>query len=305
METIHQHAESDKLQEYADLHHGGDRLRAIYDLMYNSDVPGGFDPYVDELSEIEACFTMTILEEHAIKQYGGVKEYRNALKAEQLAAQLDVETDAVRNGAKNPYFKNWLLSLLGLVVAVGVSVAADIWWHISYIGEVAIGLASMYVAGLSISCLRFWRLKRLLARIPTVDASEEASDTDVPDFDTVLASFYARGYTYPEGGYMGDPTQPHIAMPSEEEVQSNQLLAKKRLIRGLWMLPLCALAAFVLLMLATVNGIVGIVGALALFAWIAWIVVSMFRALRRVRTIDGIKDDALRKQCENRQNIYA
>ena len=144
----------------------------------------------------------------------------------------------------------------------------------------------------------------MLARI-SVDESKEASDACVPDFETVLASFYARGYTYPEGGYMGDPNRPHTAMPSEEEVQSNQLLAKKRLIRGLWMLPLCALAAFVLLMLATVNGIVGIVGALALFAWIAWIVVSMFRALCRSRSIHCIKDDTLRKQCEKRQNIYA
>lgn len=304
--SIGERAENKTLQEYADLYCGGDRLRAIYELMFLPDVPAGyFDRYVDELSSIEATFVVCILEVIAIKGYGGEKEFRDSVKAEQLAAQLGVETEDVRKSNENPYFKKWLWSLLFLVLAIGVSVAAAIWWHISFIGEVSIGLAATYMASVILPSIRFQRLKRLLARVPS---QEEMVNVEgyVPDFETVINRFYASGFTYPEAGYMGNQNYPNNRpVLTEEEGKAQLLLAKKRLIRGLWMLPVCLITLFVLLMLSTIHSIVAIVAAVAFFALVAWVVVSMFRAVLRAR--DGylyIKDEEECQRYKTKQSGY-
>lgn len=179
------------LQEYADANCNGDRFRAIYELTLNSG-EGGFDPYVDELTEDEANFVVALLTLDGFRIYGKDGFYQ-MIKTNQLAASLGTTVEEVQAQEKNPHAKGFLWGI-GLVVgAIALSVllavlptdnGADL---AATGGSVAVGLASMNFATKLLSFLKYNKLRKMVAKLPDVDP--EHANKEPESFEEAMA-FY-------------------------------------------------------------------------------------------------------------------
>lgn len=288
--------ENRKLQEYADAQCGGDRYRAIYELLYSGE-KGSFDPYVEELSKEEAAFTLFLIRGSAVKAYGSEETFRKAEKANNLAASMDLELDDVKPETKNPYKKKLLVSLLGMVGAIAVTVGVALLnkrvnlGFLAYTGEVLMGLSALSIAEKLILCNRFRRLKRLAAVIPSLPEAKENNKGPVP-FEEAMAAFTAK--------------MSKIPSVKPEAAEALVAAAKKRNVKALLWVPVYVVAMFVSMMVAAGVGLAGgIIGAVGLLGFSVWQVASMLRVLRKSKDISYTEgmDPAKLQKLQNRQSL--
>lgn len=191
MDYERQTTENLSFQEYADLHFGGNRMRAVHELLYYSE--NGLSAYIDDLTQEEASFIVYLLQKHAFSAYGGEAGFAKALHAETLAETLELNTDDIHPDTPNPFVKSLKRKLLGLLGAIVFSVAASllaphIQADLSFIGEILIGLCSLSVAGEVFSIFRFNRLKKEVSQLPDAETLKANTPEAIP-FEEAYAGF--------------------------------------------------------------------------------------------------------------------
>ena len=283
-----------KLQQYADEHCGGDRFRAIYELMLHSG-EGGFDPYVDELSQEEADFVVSLLTLDAMRIYGK-DGFCKRVKAEQLAASLGTSTDEVKANRRNPFRKGLLI---GILLVLG-AIAADVLLAVlplgisgstaAIIGSALTGLAATALAERVILFAKYNRLRKMTAELPEGDP-EGCANSEPESFEEAMA-FYRQG----------EVDEPIDKAEAETRLRS----AKKQNIKALLWMPVYLLAIILCAVLASKTGMIGkIAGVLILIGFLLWQWVAMFRRVRAARAVGNLRDaDSLAKQAmEQRQGL--
>lgn len=286
------------LQDYADEHCGGNRYRAIYELLFIAG-ENTLDPYVDEMSSDDATFTFMMMRLQSIRAYGSTENYQKALKAESLAEQLKVSIDDVRAGIENPFKKKLLtefLKLLGAVLLPGLAALLLKSMGVGYdwifgIQPILIGLAAMSVSGALISFSRFRKLKKLLTEFP-----KPAQLDTYPSFEECMDA-------YAELGNQGKT----YASSTPEEANAAMDAARKTNIIALLMLPVFAIVIIAAIVGAIAGGVVGcIIGCAAIIAFFFWQMRRVWKATLRTRnTTSGIPvGNPGRKPAEKRQSLY-
>lgn len=285
------------LQEYADQYCGGDRFRAIYELV-DSDVAGSFDRHIDDLSQEEARFVLWLVQNSAVKAYGGQKIFDKALKANTLAETLGVDIDSLQSETPNPFAKKLVLSIIGIFAAIAITVVISIInqhfnTKIAYIGEVLIGLASMSVAGNITQFFRFCKLKKLASDLPSSEALK-AKEYNPPPFEEAFALF----------------NQSNASAPDIEREEAECLLrtSKKQIVKTLLWLMVFVVVAVICVFVAYGTGIVGgVIGALCLIAFFIWQMVTLFRRLIKSKAVGNVRgvDVQQQKAMDTQQSLLA
>ena len=264
-----QTTENMDIQEYADAHCGGDRLRAIHSILC-SDEKIPFDPYVDSLTKDEANFTFLLVCKHAIIHYGGEKSYQKALRCYSTLSSLGLEEEDLKK--PNPFVKPLLKHLAFLACAVFIPVVAQL-----FLTDVS-WLTSL------LSLLRFNKVKKFFASLPA-----RTDDTPVKvSFDEVLEQY---------NEYLRSKTTPEVA---EKALQQS----KKANISALIWLPAFSLLNLVSMFASYANVIAGSVCCTLIPAFFMWKIPRAFRAVRRGKeAVDGLPDggQAVQTPMEKRQ----
>ena len=282
-----------KLQEYADTHCQGDRRRAIYELMHTGQ-EGSFDPYVDELSQEEANFTLAIIQLNMIKASGGEENFRKYWKAEELATKLDTSTQAVEQDGKNPFLRKLLWGLLVMACAVVIPIVLmNIWADATWLPglqSVLIGLASLQLADGLVNTLRFCRLKRKVKNLPPLQ-----ENTEPASYEECLAHYEKLG-------------KDEKKLPITSVADANTVLktARKQKIKGLLWLPVYLIVILLAGVLAMKAGLTGsIIGCVAVLLFAFWQMRAVWRATLQTRdVVAGLPaDDEQWTRMNNRQSI--
>ena len=184
-----------QLDQYAEVHHSGNKKKAIWDLLYTSDKQT-FEKYVEEMNEEEASFTLDLIEHSVICKLGGEENYKLAYRAEELSQQIGISPDDVKPDTANPFKKALICSLLLISGAIVLPVAllmifnsmgAETGW-ISTLSSIAIGLCSMNLATVLMKFCKFRKMQKLLSSLPA-----PKKDLENPTFEECMA-FYRDKY---------------------------------------------------------------------------------------------------------------
>ena len=290
-------ADTVTVQEYADLYCGGDRFRAIYELL-DCEEKGSFDRHIDDLSQEEARFVLWFVRDAANIAYGGQAAFNKAVKANALAESLGVEIDDLQPDTPNPFAKKLRWSILSIFAAIAITVLISVInkhfnANISYIGEVLIGLAAMSVAGHITQFFRFRKLKKLAATLPTTEMLN-AKTYSMPPFEEAFALF----------------RQSNTYLPEIEKDEAERLLRNSRRQLGktlLWSVGYL-FAIMISVFAAFTTGIVGgIIGSLGLIAFGVWQMITLYRSLLKSKAVGNVKnvDEQQQKRMDTRQSLYA
>lgn len=143
----------------------GDSKQAIEYLLYTVG-ENGFGPYIDELTQDEARFVVSILNRDAIKYFGSEKRYKEELIKNQSLAEFNLTEEEVRNTPKNPYKATLLKHICTMLLMNGGIIAlSSMGIDISALGlvqSVVTGLLAMTMAGNIIEYVKFKKMKKLV-----------------------------------------------------------------------------------------------------------------------------------------------
>ena len=161
------------LQSYADKHCGGDRCMAMHRLLFTGG-DGTLDYYVREMTAEETNFVTAMVQLQDIRAFGGEANFQSVLKAEKLAASLEVSTKDIREGMENPFRKNLRKELLKLAAAVVLpAVGALVLKLLGYgyewlfaVQAILVGLGAMNTAAALLLFFRYRKLEKLVAQLP-------------------------------------------------------------------------------------------------------------------------------------------
>lgn len=275
------------LQEYADAHCGGDRYRAIYEIM-SSGEQYALDPYVDGMTQEDATFAVYLLREDAIKFYGGEKGFRNAVKVETLAAQMDVSAET----AENPFRKKLLpdsLLLAGAVLMPAVLTYFLNRWQVGtswlvVVQSVLIGICSLRLAETLMRFFRFRKMKRLQRK----QTYNETPDGSIRPFEACMEGYRALFKS---------------ATPQEAEARLAVAAKKNWLAFGLWF---AFVALTVIACLISMAGTAAcVIGCTAVVFFALWQIRSAGKATFLTRdAVSGVPaDDPKKQSLEKRQSL--
>lgn len=294
------------LQDYADAYCGGDRRRALYNLLFIGK-NGRMDDYIDELNTAEANFVYDCMALNARRVFGGELGFKKVIKTETMAEQLDLSTDDILNGTtKNPYKKQLQtgsLMLAGSILLVAVQALIrkhtdiDVDWLTTVISILS-GISSLSVAEGLIGTIRFHRLKKRVKNTP-----QARKDVEPPSFEECMEFHLERSKDLKE-----------IPPATAEEAIQVLNTARKKNLRSLAFAPLLlAIVLTVGVSIAVgnivagtagklVTGISGIGGILA-FAW--WQIRAMAKAtMATTNVVRGLdRTDPQWQRLNNRQSL--
>lgn len=278
--------ENKDIQEYADAHCGGDRLRAIYDII-SSGEECCFDPYVDSLTTEEANFTLLLLRNEAVWVYGGEASYKKALRHYSILASLGLEEEDLKkpNPFTKPLLKQLALLLCAVLIPAVLIGVLDASW-IASVQPILIGLTAMSTANALLSFLRFNKVKKYLASI------DDLKPTGQPvhlTFEEAMAQY--------------NSIMPPKSTPAEAEKALHD--SKKANISVLSWYPAFCLLTTVSIFAAYMNPVAGSVCCALIAAFFMWKVPYAFKAvLRAKKAVDGLPGAGQPQQnsFEKRQN---
>lgn len=191
-------ADMPKLQDYADAYWQGDRQKALYDLLfYASAEKGKMDDYIDELSTEEANFVYCSMVKGSHYAYGSQDGFRDALRAEMHAANLDMELDDIRANKQNPFLKPLLVELVKMVGVIALIVPVTFLNKakvlpinpsiLNGIPAVLSGLVALDLGSNLINFFRYRKARKLAKNAPI--ANKEAA---TPSFEECLEYYQMR-----------------------------------------------------------------------------------------------------------------
>lgn len=253
------------IQQYADEHCGGDRFRAVYDIM-SSGVECALDPYVDSMSQEDATFAVILLQDDAIRIYGGEKSYKNVVKHYSLLSSLGLEEEALQK--PNPFVKPLLKQLVLLVCAIVVPalltiVLPDSSW-LPVLQSILLGLFAMSTANALLPVLRFQKVKRFFKHLPDPDP---ATESQAISYEDALAMYEA----------LSTPKS------TPEEAEEALRRSKKANISALVYYPLFVLLTLTAIILSNLHVVAGCVGCALVAAFFMWKMSSAFKAVLSTR----------------------
>lgn len=265
------------LQTLADTQFDGDRLRALYDVIFNQEA-GKPEDYSDELTREEATFVYCALQ---LREHGSADRTsrfkRN--KVAYLTEQLGFDKPGDRSAKVASIRKKMLLDLLKLLLAVLLPIPLILYfknldWPVQWVYSVQSVLIGIAAIDLSGSLLRLRRYKKLKELEQELQGSQFTPKT--PTFAECLEEY-----------------QHYIIKPVTEEdaVQALNAARKKN-----W---LCFFKLFLLFAMVALGGAaateywaVGIVAGLLIFVYTFQQIRAMGRVTFRTRDIvKGVPSD--------------
>ena len=151
---------------------GGSVEKTIEYLLCNSD---GYDikGYVNEMTPEEARYTLKFIEDRAVSNAGGRKNFNKALKMEFNLQYLKLTEEEVKNAKFNPFkiplLKSLLIMLLSVVIVVCVSLFGKQLGMdssvVSAITSLAIGLSTVSLSDKVIKYFKFKSVKKTIEKL--------------------------------------------------------------------------------------------------------------------------------------------
>lgn len=288
------------LQSYADKHCGGDRCMAMHRLLFTGG-DGALDYYVREMTAEERNFVTAMVQLQDIRAFGGEANFQSVLKAEKLAASLEVSTKDIREGMENPFRKNLRKELLKLAAAVVLpAVGALVLKLLGYgyewifaVQAILIGLGAMNTAAALLLFFRYRKLEKLVAQLP----QPQPTDT-YPTYEECRAHYTAlRNHRHGE-----------VPVTTAEEAHGAMNEARRTNWIALALVLALAAVAAAGLVASTVLGIgAAVPSCAAILAFGFWQMRRVWKAAIRTRDVtSGIPfDDEGKQYAEKRQNFFA
>ena len=288
------------LQSYADKHCGGDRCRAMHRLLFTGG-DGALDYYVREMTAEETNFVTAMVQLQDIRAFGGEANFQSVLKAEKLAASLEVSTKDIREGMENPFRKNLRKELLKLAAAVVLPAVGALvlkWLGYGYewlfaVQAILIGLGAMNTAAAVLLFFRYRTLEKLVAQLP----KPQPTNT-YPTYEECRAHYTA----------LRNHRHGQVPVATMEQAHGAMNEARKVNFIALAMILALAAVAVAAIVAATMLGIAGaIIGCAAILGLSFWQLRRVWKATLRTRDLtSGIPfDDEGKQHAEKRQNLYA